>query len=101
MLNANLAAIEKAQGHRLRLVSGPFGHVREEGLAPHLTLAWQSPRGPWLTLHSRRDPAGDAARWAADSTSDHTIVIAAGAGHVVDALLQRPDARVLVLEPDA
>ena len=59
----------------------------------------------WVSVHSARDPRGEARRWLdrdlPSGAGSHVVVVGAGLGYVVEALLDRSTVvRVLVLEPE-
>jgi hypothetical protein len=77
---------------RIEAVSGvPMARVRAED-------------GAWCRLHSARDPLAEARQQAAalEVPEEGTaVLLAAGLGYLTEALLVRPDVRVVVIEPSA
>jgi hypothetical protein len=111
-LDANLHALATALGtssgsaHDVRAASGEAEWIlsrADEGPALHLRTA----AGALVAAHSRRAPETEAARLIDAALAGRpqpalAIVIGAGLGYVVDALLGRdPSMRVLVVEPAA
>jgi hypothetical protein len=79
-------------------------HLQKWGVKLSTPQGAPIPDSTWREIHGE-DPRAEAARWL-DSASGgrplpHTVcVIGAGLGYVVDAIAERSDSRILVLEPE-
>lgn len=79
-------------------------HQRKWNVAPSWPAAAPYDEEMWASLHGA-DPIAEASAWLDRATADRTIpdtvcVIGAGLGYVVDAVFERSQGRVLVLETE-
>ena len=79
-------------------------HHQKWGVALRTPASSPIPQSTWREIHGA-DPSAEALRWL-DSASGgrplpHTVcVIGAGLGYIVDAIADRSESRILVLEPE-